>query len=147
MVSESWTSVEDNLMAAARVFVAKLLQTNFEQDRDSDESDDEIDAESPADGFLVCLVDALLLRLRGPGATEPIIKNSTAPDEGSPDDLNSTNQRGAPVDGIDGSAQEAEEVEEISDPRAQRVPSPRTSGGKNLTYLRPPTSHMHVLFM
>jgi len=113
------------------MFISRLLQTALERDRESDDSDNDPDDDISADGYLLCLVNSLLSRLRESAASTGVGLISSSDQKGTGEDAISKDdgETGNASEGVQ-SAEEAEE--DISDPVAQRVPSPRVSGGKPL---------------
>ena len=105
------------------------MQTAYERDRESDDSDNDSDEDISADGYLVCLVDSLLSRLRGSSVSVGLgltSSNSEGAGEGA------VSREDGEAGNVSEGLQLVEDIEEISDPRAQRVPSPRISGGKHI---------------
>lgn len=134
----AWPSMEEELATKSRIFVAKLLKSAVERDRESDESQD---GESTADGYLVFLVDVLLTRLKGSHSGDTATGLGLGTDEGSSSGVNVDNNEGGVTDASE-SAYLTTDINELGDPLAQRVPCPRTSGGEIDEITAYPTSYL-----
>jgi len=126
--------MEEALTVKSRMFISRLLQTALERDRESDDSDNDPDDDISASGYLLCLVNSLLNRFRESAASTGVGLISSSDQKGTGVDVISKDddEAGNASEGVQ-SVEEAEE--DISDPVAQRVPSPRVSGGKSIHLL------------